>query len=855
MQVLLQENRAAPVVALQVWVNVGSADEGPGEEGLAHVFEHMLFKGTERRGVGELAADVEAAGGDINAWTSFDQTVYHLVLSSREKEKGVEILADALLRSTFDPEELERERGVILEEMKRSKDSPTRVLSQELFSLAYQAHPYKRPVLGYETVIKSLTRDTLVKFHQRWYTPENMIFVGVGDFDAEALYAEVEREFGGAAQKPTPKATHPKEPTPSAPRHKAIVDAVQEAHFELAFPIPEIAHEDVPALDLLALVLGQGESSRLTLEVKRTKQLVNDVYAYTYTPKDPGLFVLSGSATPEHLFEAIKSSLNEAYRLHQERVPQAELEKARALIESDSIFLKETVQGQARRLGFFAQVVGDLDFEARYQANIAKATPEDLRRVARKYLAPERLSAAILVPTSPEVLADESRAAARRGELEAALSRDTEEAFAHTLPQKGSVGTVKDHQLVREVLDNGTILLVERAPEVPVVALRAVSIGGLLLENDENNGISSLIARMLTKGTPTHSAHDIAREFDEMAGSIGGFAGRNSLGMRAEFLSKHFERGFSLFADCLLESTFDTAELENERRHTLEDIKNRDDNPAGEAFRIFSQALYTTHPYRLDLDGTLESVRLLSQHQLQEFYEKNYPAQRLVVSIVGDVDPDQALALGRRLFGDRPRQDGFRAPQPPVEAPKEKSQTQVKNLDKAQAHVVLGFLGTTLSDPDRYPLEVLNTILSGQGGRLFLELRDKRSLAYSVSASILDGLSKGHVAVYIGTSPERVKEAIDGIVEVLTPLTLAEVPEKDLARAKRYLLGAHDISLQRSSAIASVLAFHEAYGLGALSYKDYPAKIETITAADVLRVAKKYLTLDRYTLSIVQPAK
>lgn len=855
MQVILQENHAAPVVAFQVWVNVGSADEGPGEEGLAHVFEHMLFKGTERRGVGELATDVEAAGGDINAWTSFDQTVYHLVLSSREKEKGVEILADALLRSTFDAGELEKERVVILEEMKRAKDSPSRVVSQELFSLAYKTHPYQRPVLGYEKVIKELTRETLVRFHQRWYTPNNMIFVGVGDFDAKALYDEVIQQFGAAKPDPRQAPVAPREPEQTEARFVAALDAVQEAHFELGFPVPEVSHEDIPALDLLAIVLGQGESSRLNQTVKRTQQAANDIYSYAYTPKDPGLFLISGSAAPDELFQAVHGALLETYRLRQERVPQAELEKARAMIESDAVYQKETVQGQARRLGFYAQVTRDVEFEKRYQAAIAKVTSDDLRRVAKKYLTPERLSAAILAPTAPDVLSNEEAASKRRTELAKELAKEAERAYASTVPSDASPVTAQAHVLLREVLPNGTILLVERAPEVPVVAIRAVSVGGLLFEGDDNNGISSLLSRMLTKGTPTHTAQDIAREFDEMAGAIGGFTGRNSLGLRAELLSKHFERGYELFADCLLHSTFDEAEFETERRQMQEEIKSRDDNPAGEAFRLFTKGLYSAHPYRLDLGGTMESVRLLTPAQLRDFYERYYPAQRLVVTVVGDVDPDQALALGRRLFGDREPTKDFKAPARASEAPREKSQTLVKNLEKAQAHIVLGFPGVSLSDPDRFALEVMSTILSGQGGKLFLELRDKRSLAYSVYSTELEGLDTGYFAVYIGTSPERVKEAIDGIIGVLAPLTTDEVPAKELARAKRYLLGSHDISLQRSSAVASVLAFNEVYGLGALSYKEYPAKIEAVTAADVLRVAKKYLTLDRYTLSIVQPSK
>ena len=196
--VLLQENHAAPVVAFQAWVGVGSADETPDEAGIAHVFEHMLFKGTERRGVGQIAQEIEAAGGDINAWTSFDQTVYHLVLAARYFDTGLDILADAVQRSSFDPVELERELKVVLEEIKQGEDSPSRTVTQSLFSSAFTKHPYRRPVIGWERTVKKLKRDKLLQFFRKWYVASNITLVVVGDFDSDTALAKIEKAWGGA---------------------------------------------------------------------------------------------------------------------------------------------------------------------------------------------------------------------------------------------------------------------------------------------------------------------------------------------------------------------------------------------------------------------------------------------------------------------------------------------------------------------------------------------------------------------------------------------------------------------------------------------------------------------------------
>jgi zinc protease len=856
MRVILQENHAAPVVAFQVWVNVGSADEQPGEEGLAHVFEHMLFKGTEQRGVGEIAADVEAAGGEMNAWTSFDQTVYHVVLSSREREKGVEILGDALHHSAFDQGELDKERIVILEEIKRSKDIPTRVLSQEMFSQAYQNHPYARPVLGKEEVIKGLTRDSLLSFYRKWYTPDNLIFIGVGDFNANEMVPLIEKHFASKNTQKAPAKAANSTPEQQELKVKVLFDNVQEAHAALAYPVPSVEHADIAAIDLLSVILGQGESSRLNVEVRRNQEVANDVYSYAYTPKGPGLFVVNLSFPQEKAQDALRATLFELNRLQEELVAPAELEKARAMIESDGVYQKETVQGQARKLGYFVQLVNDVEYDSKYLLAISRVTREDLRRVAKLYLQPQKLTLAALFPATPEELADDKKKKARADlfERDARAAIEDERARAQKTFAAGAAKKAP-HVLHREVLDNGTVLLIENAPEVPIVSIRAVSVGGLLFENDDNNGIHSMIARMLTKGTPNFDTTQIAIEFDEMAGAIGGFTGRNSLGLRAEFLSKHFERGAAIFADCLLRPTFDAEELETERRQMLEDIKSREDNPAGEAFRLFAKTLYTKHPYRLDNGGTAESVKSFSQKQLQSFYEKHYTSERLVISIVGDIDPEKALIVARRLFGERPKSPGFVAPKVAAEPAKTATQSAFTFLDKAQAHIVLGYLGVTLSDPDRFALEVASAVLSGQGGWLFTELRDKKSLAYSVYASEVDGLSPGYFSVYLATSPERVKEAVDGITEILGRLSSQEIPAKELERAKRYLIGTNDISLQRGSAIASVISFNEVYGLGAESYKDYAKQIEAVTAQDVMRVAKKYLPVDKYTLAVVKPEK
>ncbi|MCK5689086.1 insulinase family protein, partial [Myxococcota bacterium] len=365
--VLSRENHAAPVVALQAWVKIGSADESEDIAGIAHVHEHMLFKGTQKRGVGEIAMDVESAGGEINAWTSFDQTVYHIVLAADELETGIDILSDALQNSAFDKEELGRELEVVLEEIRRSEDMPSRRVSRALFSSAYKKHPYRRPVIGYVDTVNKFTREGIVDFFQKNYRPSRIVFTAVGDFDSDELQTLVQKYFGkwddaGVDQLPPREV----EPAQEDLRLHILREDVKESHFTVAWHIPSISHEDIPAIDALSVLLGHGDSSRLFTEIRRRRDLVNDVYAYAFTPADAGLFMLGAGLRSENLREALKAMLCETYALSRRLVCEEELAKTKVQILSESAYQSETVQGLARRTGFMEVVAGSLDFGEQY---------------------------------------------------------------------------------------------------------------------------------------------------------------------------------------------------------------------------------------------------------------------------------------------------------------------------------------------------------------------------------------------------------------------------------------------------------------------------------------------------------
>lgn len=851
---LVVPSRAAPVVAVQAWVGAGSADEAPGHAGVAHLVEHMLFKGTLRRGVGEIAGTVEAAGGDVNAWTSFDQTVYHAVLGSRDLDVGLDVLADALVSSTFDEDELERERRVVAEEIRQGLDDPGRAAAHALFATAYVIHPYRRPVIGNLGTVASLRRDDVVAFHRAAYVADNVTLVIAGDVDPEDARRGVERHFAGLRPGPVRRG-RAIEPAQVAPRGVVVTHDVSEAQLALGFHAPPLRALDTAALDLAAVVLGQGESSRLTARLRNDRELVTGVVAQLHALRDPGLFVISATARPDRLDAAAEAITAELTRLGDE-LTAAELDKARTAVEAAQLYQLETAEGLARKYGWHHANAGDVAFERAYLERVRGATVGEVRDAVRRTLRADNATIAAVVPPSRALATGAGRAAAAR-RLVGKVARARRVAERARTRGRGKAATTRQTHgdVVREVLPGGTRVLVLRDPSVPIVAMRAVWPGGTRLETEATSGLTALLAATVTRGCGERDAAAVADEVDRLAGGLVGVGGRNSFGVRAEWLAKTWQAGLGLFADCILAPRFDVDEVDRQRRALLDDLAARADSGAHQAFRLFVETLYAHHPYRLDPLGTPASIDKLSARALRKAWTERYPASAMTIAVVGDVEPDEVIDALRARLADV---DARAAKAPAVAAEtftgRPAAEREVyRDLPREQAHLVIGFPGTTVAAPDRFAVEVLAAILGGQGGRLFVELRDRRALAYRVSAFAVDGVDPGYLAIHVSCSPDKVSEAASAIRTELDRLVADGVDDAEVARAVKHLTGAHAVALQRRSAIANALAYHEAYGLGWTEWDRYPDRLAAVTAEDVARAAATYLDWDVAVTATVRP--
>lgn len=831
---------AAPVVAFQLWVKVGSADEAPDEVGLAHLHEHMLFKGTARRGPGEIARSIEAHGGEINAWTSFDQTVYHVVMASRFGREGLDVLADAVRCSTFDPAELAREREVVCEEIKRSLDMPSRKASKALFEVAFQQHPYGRPVIGFEADVRSHSRERILRFYEGHYTPDNMVLAAVGDVSREEIERWANDLLGGDWGR-VRRPVHPRkrEPAFDGVRVALTTEPVKETYLHLGFQGPTVNEAEAPALDVLAMVVGQGDASRLSLEVKRKRSLVKAVSAWSWTPSDPGLFATTlviGETDPVDAFEATARVLA---TMTATEIEPDELDTVKAIFEAEAIMQRETVQGVARKLGSYEATMGGIEKEAQYYEAIAAVTPASLRAAAAKVLTFERCVVTGLLPEGSTFTEARAREVLARVSAERPAPLPPRHMATSVPVRPFSSKRAQREGVTVEKLASGATVIIREERAVPLVSFRGSFRGGVLAETSANNGISALVSRTLTRGTATLSAEQLSHLVDSLAGSVSAVSGRSSMSVRGDFLSKHLERGFSLFGEVLTQPAFPEIEVARERRLQLQELVARDDRAATLAFELFARTLYTTHPYRQSLSGEKASVEVLTPEHLKTWHRERLDPSQLTLAVVGDVETEQVLQLARAAFGTT--RGGAAtltvAPEPAVTAPRR----AVRELAKQQTHLLLGFLGARVNDPWRRELEVLATLLSGQSGRLFIELRDKRSMAYSVSASALDGVDAGSFTLAMATSPEKVDAALEGMRTELAKLRETLVTDEELVRAKRYLVGTQQIGLQRNGARASVMALDACYGLGATHHHGYAEEIEQVTAADLREVAQRVL--------------
>ena len=821
--IIVREDHSAPVVSAQAWCMAGSIHEGKWlGAGLSHVLEHMLFKGTTNRLGSRIDQEVQEAGGYMNAYTSFDRTVYHIDVPNTGARVAVDILCDIMQNATLPADEMEKEKQVIVREMDMNQDDPGRRASRRLFEVAYTKSPYRFTVIGYPDIFHDVNPEDIVAYYREKYVPSNVFYVVTGDVKNDEIVAQIRDAYAKTKSKPLPPLVLPEEPKQAAPREVIEEAPVELGHFHFAWHIPDVRHPDVPVLDVLAVLLGSGRSSRLYQQVREKQGLVNYVDAWTYNPGNPGLFGMSAVVDPDKFEKARDAMLAEIQRVRAKRISQKELNKAVKQYIAATLATRKTMQGQAQDLGGSWLAANDLNFSERYLAAVKRIQLADLQRVARQYLTPENRTLYALLPNGA-----------------APKSVTSAEKTIHADIQKF-------------VLPNGLRLLVKEDHRLPFVELRSAFQGGVLAEDAARNGITQLLAKMLLKGTKQRSAEEIATEIESVGGSIDSYGGNNSFGVNVEVLSSDFSMGIDLLADVILNSTFPGSALEREREVQIAGIRSQKDDLLKSASKAMRRTLFGESGYGLDPLGREESVQTIQVRDLRAFHQNLTVPGNCVLAIYGDIKPADVKAAVEKAFGgwkSRPTASPMTNQSPPLTAEKRVTETR----DKKQAVLFIGFPGTTLHDEDRHAMDLLQEACSDLGSRLFLRIREKLGLAYYVGAQNFVGLVPGYFGFYAGTEPEKAALVEKEILKEAEALRAEGLTQEELKRAKAKVIGQKKIARQDLGGLAMTTALDELYGLG-YNYTDLEdAKLEAVTLEQVQSVARKYLKPDAAVVAVVKP--
>ncbi len=824
MRVIVQAVHAAPVVHVRAYVGAGGLYEGPWLGcGLSHLCEHLVAEDsisgedTPVRSPGPHAVNrMDVIGGQANAYTSATHTCYYISSVAEKVNESIDLIADQIARPHITRESFRREHGVVQRELEMGKDEPERVLYYTHQANLYLDHPAAVPVIGYPGPLSRVTYEDVLAYHRKMYVPQNVIFVVVGDIDAQQVMDRVVETMQGFAEGRQPVFTLPEVPRVSGVRRSICPSKLFRETAELiSFQTIPLLDPDLYPLDVLSTILTRGQASRLVKTLQFEKRLVTAVDSFSDTPSwGKGALTISFRARPDQADAAEQALLDELRKVARDGVTPEELARAQRQMLADYVRRQQTMEDIAATLGSDLLVSGDPAFSKHYTDRIQQVAPEEVRAVARKYFRFSDYVVTRFVPpgAAPTVLPK-------------ATPNDAVRASVYTLP-------------------NGLKVVLRPSQEVGLVSMVLAAKGGLLHETPATNGIGSLMMALSTRGAGDRSAEQIAAFFNHAGGSIGGLCGDNTYLWQASVLAEEFPEALEIFADVVLKPTFPETELANLRPLAEAAIRREEEHWSSQLVKFFREKFFTGSPWRMLPSGKMNVVHAASREQILAYHEQILRAGSSVLAVYGQFDLESTRAKLAKRFGAMPAGKAMLTIPPPRVIPAT-GETHVKKTATQQAGIIVASPAPVMENlDDRLPLILADTILSGYGlpnGWLHTELRGKK-LVYVVHAYQKTGLAPGAFVVYAGTQPEKAPQVVEIIRKNLRRLTEYLPTRAELDRAIHSIVTAEILDNQTLSDLAMSAALNELYGLGVNWPRTLKAKLQAITPEQVRAVARKYLS-------------
>ncbi len=852
LRVVILEDHASPVVAVNMWVHAGGKDEAEWLSGYSHYLEHLTARGTKKRKPLQDRLDIFYVGGQNSANTYFDRTQYYNVVGKEHFDLALESLADTMQNAQLPKEGIEAERQVVTEELRRFLDNPGTAAYRETFRLAFGTHPYGRPVIGNFATLNGLRRDDFFKFYKAMYAPNNVVLAIAGDVDAAIVLPKVREQFKTWKRNP---ALPPHPPLPTAYRgYQELTQRqpLKRAEVTLAFVVPGWRHPDRWALDAMARILGGNTSSRLWQAVVERDGLAAEVGSSNFTLEDLGLVYISASPKrPEDTFKLKAAILREVAKLRKSGVLAEELERIKRQVRLLHLFSGEEALGRAQDLGE-AALYGGVRYETDWLDRFLAVTAAEIADVARRYLVKENLTAVQTLPEEAPAPAegDEQAGAAALAELVGGTIRPEWLDFGKVTFRPDAANTLSGTALapaapaagafpvVKRVLPNGLTVLFKRRPGRPLAGVSFHCRAGSGYDPAGKEGMAQLLADMLPKGTATLSQEEVARKLDEWGGNYSIGVDRDLLYGSITLATEDAADGLALFSELITQPALDAGEFGKEQASAVSRLERRADDINAQASDLYTASIFAQSPYDHPVMGTLPGVEAIDRAALAAFHQAVVQPQRSVLTLVGDLTEADVL----RIVGGSRFQTWQRGAKPGPELPDTPPRPllgrQGKYLDKLQSQIIVAAPAVPRDHPDYTDLRVLSSLV---GFRCFVDLVYNKPMAYSTGgmASLLQ--KAGALSLYIGVAEDKTDQAIAELHAKWRDVFENGVPDPELGHIKDRLIGSQAIADQRASALSNNYGAFEAYGLGYDYYDRQNQLIRKVTPARIHGLARRYL--------------
>ncbi|GHH22776.1 peptidase M16 [Sphingomonas glacialis] len=858
-----------PNVSVQVWYDVGSKDDPAGRSGFAHMFEHLMFKATRNLVSEQFDRLTEDVGGNNNASTNDDYTEYHETIPANHLQRLLFAEADRMAALVVEPKSFASERDVVKEELRQNTNARPygKLFSLYFPAVSYTRHPYARGTIGSLDNLESAQIDDVRAFHATYYRPDNAVLVVSGNFDAAQLDGWVDQYF---AKIKHPTSPIPRVTVPEPERTKATHYVVHEANTPLpavmiSYPIPADNHPDGPALSVLNAVLSQGESSRLYESLVYRDQLAQSAESVLDSKQGPGnlavFAILAGGKTAAAGETALR---REVARLRDTPVSAAELAEAKNEILTGALQARETAEGKGRTIASSVIIDGDARAADRQLAAIGRVTAADVQRVAAKYLRDQRSATIQYLPEDATAKAPQNdridvadtvvvSPLVAPGKVEVVTPASAADRIA---PPPPAAAIAAAAPLTHEfALANGMRVVVVEKHDLPLLTALLVAQGGAADDRPDRAGVNSLAADLLTKGTTTRSATQIARQIEALGGSISSDASWDGSSIEVTVKSDQATPALAILADVARNPVFAPAEIERARAQTLDGVQVAIKDPSQLAGLVAARAALGASPYGHPRSGTPMSLKAITASDIRAAYAKAWAPAQATLVLVGDVTPARAKALAEANFAnwkasapvgpDGPRQI-YPAPRVVV----------VDMPGAGQAGVVVARPGIARSDPAYYPAAVANTVLGGGfSSRLNQEIRIKRGLAYGAGSSLQAGRLPGVVAARTSTKNPSAPETVSIILAEMKRLGAEPVSPGELDTRKAVLVGNFGRATETTGGIAGTVGGYVVQGLPLSELGQYTQRVSAVDPAAVQAAAAKLLDPAAASVVVVGDAK